>query len=101
MRCIVHGWPLSVKSDSCLKFAARLDYLRAMQRYKNYPIHVTAAHQHGGGGWKAQGVVLDAETSTRELKRVDTAESIFLDDRTEAEGMALLLCRAWIDGLTE
>jgi hypothetical protein len=71
-----------------------------MQRYKNYPIHVTAARQHGGG-WKARGVVLDPETSTKELRRVETAEVIFLDDRTEAEGMALLLCRAWIDGLPE
>jgi hypothetical protein len=69
-----------------------------VQHYKNYPIYLTAVPMHGGG-WKARGIVLDPATSTKELKRVQTGESIFSDTKEEAEAIALVLCQAWIDGL--
>jgi hypothetical protein len=72
-----------------------------MQRYKNYPIHISATCRHGGG-WDALGIVLDPDPKvTREIKQLTSAEMIFLKDKQEAENLARILCEAWIDGLPE
>jgi hypothetical protein len=75
-----------------------------MQRYKNYPISVSAIHRHKGG-WHAKGIVFSPDPSReashlplREIKRLTSAGIIFLEDKQEAENLALTLCQAWIDG---
>jgi hypothetical protein len=76
-----------------------------MEHYKNYPIRVSAVSRHGGG-WNAQAIVFEpnperrtGERPLRELKRLSSADMIFLKDKQEAENLALILCHAWIDGL--
>jgi hypothetical protein len=75
-----------------------------MQHYKNYPIRVSAIYRHGAG-WNAQAIVFEpdpdrpaGERPLRELKRLTSAGMIFLEDKQEAENLALILCHAWIDG---
>jgi hypothetical protein len=70
-----------------------------MQHYKNYPIRVCAVSRHGGG-WNALGIVFDPDPKvTREIKRLTSADMVFLHEKEEAENFALILCQAWIDGL--
>lgn len=70
-----------------------------MQHYKNYPIQVSAVYRDGAG-WNALGIVFDPESkATREIKRLTSADMIVLQDKQEAENLALILCQAWIDGL--
>jgi hypothetical protein len=75
-----------------------------MQHYKNYPIRVSAVHRQGGG-WNAQAIVFEPEPERlgqrplREIKRLTSADMIFLENKQEAENLALILCQAWIDGL--
>jgi hypothetical protein len=70
-----------------------------MQTYKNYPIQVFAVSRQGGG-WNALAVVFDPDPKiTREIKRLTSADMVFLQEKEEAENFALILCQAWIDGL--
>jgi hypothetical protein len=75
-----------------------------MQRYKNYPIRIAAVSRHGGG-WNAEAIVFEPpERSTgqrplRAIKRLTSADIVFLEDKQEAENLALILSQAWIDGL--
>jgi hypothetical protein len=72
-----------------------------MERYKNYPISVSAIHR-SNGGWHAHGIVFDPDpprdaNKLREIKRLTSADMIFLEDQQEAENLARILCQAWID----
>lgn len=67
-----------------------------MQTYKNYPFYATGVASQGGG-WHPRGLVFDpkAKEST-EIKRLDASE-LFCFTKEEAEELALMLCRSWID----
>jgi hypothetical protein len=68
-----------------------------MQHYKNHPIYGFAVLERGML-WHSRGVVFDPKHPTREIKRLECRDVIWLS-REEAEEQALTLCRAWIDGL--
>jgi len=67
--------------------------------YNNYPIHVSAIARHAGTRpvWEALGMIFDPETSTRELKHLQTGDWIFYDTSEEAKEIVLALCKAWLD----
>jgi hypothetical protein len=74
-----------------------------MERYKNYPIYVSAVHEQKGG-WHAQAIVFDpdptreaSKSPLREIKRLSSAGIVFLEDQQEAENLGRILCQAWID----
>ena len=70
----------------------------AMQHYKNYSIYITGVASQGGG-WHPRGLVFDPEAKpTIEIKRLD-ASDLFCFTKQEAEELALMLCRSWVDGL--
>ena len=65
--------------------------------YKQHPICGFAVAEPGTL-WHSPGLVFDPKHSTREVKRLECSE-IISTSREEAEEYALILCRAWIDGL--
>ena len=69
-----------------------------MQHYRNYPIYATSVANHGGG-WHPRGLIFDPKAKpATEIKRLDAGE-FFCFTQEEAEELALMLCRSWIDGL--
>ena len=69
-----------------------------MQQYKNYPIYPTSVASQGGG-WHPRGLVFDPKAGqTTEIKRLEASE-LFCFTKEEAEELALVLCKSWIDGL--
>jgi hypothetical protein len=65
--------------------------------YKHHPIHGFAVAE-SGMLWHSRGLVFDPKRPRREVKRLECSE-IISTSREEAEEYALILCRAWIDGL--
>jgi hypothetical protein len=69
-----------------------------MRLYKNHPLHVTSAASQGGG-WHPRGLVFDPKVKpATEIKRLEATE-LFCFTKEEADEIALMLCRSWIDGL--
>jgi len=68
-----------------------------MERYKNHPIYALALPAPGKL-WRSIGMVFDPERPAQEIKRMECAEIVAMT-RDEAEEMALMLCKAWVDGL--
>jgi hypothetical protein len=68
-----------------------------MPHYKNHPIHGVAVPGRGML-WRSRGLVFDPEQPQREVKRFECAD-ILCTTSEEAQEYALILCKAWIDGL--
>ena len=68
-----------------------------MQHYKNHPIDATAVLGRGKL-WHSRGLVFDREHPKQVLKRLECAD-IVCETTKEAKEQALILCKAWIDGL--
>ena len=48
--------------------------------------------------WRSKGVVFDPEYPAQEIKRLEWGD-VQIVTRQEAEAHALILCKAWVDGL--
>jgi hypothetical protein len=68
-----------------------------MTHYKNHPIHGLAVPGLGML-WHSRGLVFDPEQPAREIKRLECADIVCTSSQ-EAEELALILCKAWIDGI--
>ena len=68
-----------------------------MPHYKNHPIYGVAVPGRGML-WRSRGLVFDPERPKREIKRLECAD-IVCETTQEAQEHALILCKAWIDGL--
>jgi hypothetical protein len=68
-----------------------------MRHYKNHPIDLVA--MPGRGKLRhSRGRVFDPNNPKREIKRLECAD-IVCETSKEAQQHALILCKAWIDGL--
>jgi hypothetical protein len=68
-----------------------------MQHYKNHPIRGVAILGRGRV-WHSRGLVFDPERPKREIKRLECADIVCTTTK-EAQQHAVILCKAWIDGL--
>ena len=68
-----------------------------MRHYKNHPIDLVAMPGRGRL-WHSRGLVFDPERPKKVIKRLECAD-IVCETSKEAEQHALILCKAWIDGL--
>ncbi len=68
-----------------------------MRHYKSHPIDAVAVPRRGKL-WYSKGLVFDPGHPKKVIKRLECAD-IVSETTKEAQQHALILCKAWIDGL--